>query len=321
MSSRHPHVTPVVTSINGANMLAEAPLWLQEWARSRNAAAQPPSVKAELGEPPLWVSKFEDRGLARQNLDTHAKQFPERLRTTDVEAAAELLPNPDLPWDPWNNMLMLFWAVSDGEALDAAHTFSKKSNKYDPAATDQRWQEISKSPPTRMGIGSLIFKVQQIKPNWIPPSQRTAAPLNHHSATSHQPVQTQQPLTAQFRELATMSAVEYDRVRAKEAEALGIRVSTLDDEVGKLRDTDDGSSRAGRSLELPSPEPWPTPVDGAKLLDDIMQAILRFVFMPKEAAVAVALWIVHAYVFEASMITSRLVVTAPENVAKPRCFA
>ena len=117
-------------------MLAEAPLWLQEWARSRNAAAQPPSVKAELGEPPPWVSKFENRGLAKQNLNAHTQQLPERLRTTDVQVAAEILPNPDLPWDPWNNMLMLFRAASDGEALDAAHTFSKKSRKYDPAATE-----------------------------------------------------------------------------------------------------------------------------------------------------------------------------------------
>ena len=39
MSSRHPHVMPAVTSINGASMLAKAPLWLQQWARSRKDGA------------------------------------------------------------------------------------------------------------------------------------------------------------------------------------------------------------------------------------------------------------------------------------------
>jgi hypothetical protein len=110
-----------------------------------------------------------------------------------------------------------------------------------------------------------------------------------------------------------MSAFDYDRVRVEEAERLGIRVSTLDEEVEKFRESDEGSSRAGRALELPLPDPWPTPVDGAKLLDDLSQAILRFVFMPREAALAVALWIVHAHASEASMITPRLVITAPEK--------
>ena len=34
-SSRLPRVTQAATSINGASMLADAPLWLQDWARSR----------------------------------------------------------------------------------------------------------------------------------------------------------------------------------------------------------------------------------------------------------------------------------------------
>src|SRR5262249_17427402 len=157
------------------------------------------------------------------------------------------------------------------------------------AYTDKRWREITKSPPTKLGVGSLIYKVRQVEPNWIP------------------------PLTTRLQELAAMSGVDYDRVRVKEADKLGIRVSTLDEEVEKFRKPGEDSSRAGRALELPLPEPWSTSVDGAKLLDDLSQAILRFVFMPREAAASVALWIVHAHAFRASMISPRLVITAPEK--------
>ena len=69
---------------------------------------------------------------------------------------------------------MLFWAVSEGNAVEAAHAFSRKSTKYDQATTDERWRQIGESPPTRLGVGSLIFKVRQIVPNWIPPSERNS---------------------------------------------------------------------------------------------------------------------------------------------------
>ena len=40
---------------------------------------------------------------------------------------------------------------------------------------------------------------------------------------------------------------------------------------------------------------------------------MRYVFLSKEAAVAVALWIVHAHAFEATMITPRLIISSPEK--------
>ncbi|MGO9849678.1 MAG: AAA family ATPase [Methylocella sp.] len=124
------------------------------------------------------MSEFEDRGLASQAL----ANLKGLLLLADIEAAAEILPNPDLDWTAWNNTLMLLWAVSNGRALEAAHTFSKKSKKYDPAETDKRWREIGKSPPTRMNVGSLVFKVRKVVPDWIPPSERNTPPTSRGAA-------------------------------------------------------------------------------------------------------------------------------------------
>lgn len=93
---------------------------------------------------------------------------------------------------------------------------------------------------------------------------------------------THSTATARFRELAALPRVEYDRVRIKEAEKLGIRVGTLDDEVDRHRDKSDDEFRAGGPLDLPSPEPWPSSVDGAVLLDEIAREILRFVMISRE---------------------------------------
>ena len=286
----------------------DCPDWIIEWAIARNGSQR---VDKNFGPPPPWLSNRKDRGLVRRALANVGGS----LLLTDICAAVQILPNDDLDWENWNWHGMLFYAVSDGMALEAWHQFSQKSKKYDPAETDKRWLAYRKSPPTRLGIGSLIFKVRQVQANWIPPSQRNEA-INDNTEPANTIAQSDEfegNLTIRFRELAAMSAIEYDRVRNKEAERLGIRVPTLDEEVEKFRDTTEDLSRAGRALELPLPEPWPTPVDGAKLLEDLCHAVLRFVFMPKEAALAVALWIVHAHAFEASMVTPRLVITAPEK--------
>jgi Protein of unknown function (DUF3631) len=118
---------------------------------------------------------------------------------------------------------------------------------------------------------------------------------------------------ATFRWLSALSPVDYDRARIQEAEKLGIRVGTLDDEVDKFRPDCNAKFRAGRALVLPTPEPWPESVEGPALLAELASGIICFVVLPWESAVASALWIVHAYVFEAFSISPRLAITAPEK--------
>jgi hypothetical protein len=101
-------------------------------------------------------------------------------------------------------------------------------------------------------------------------------------------------------------------VRAKEAERLGIRLATLDDEVDKLRARDEPSAGAGRPLTLAPPDPWSVPVDGTGLLNEIATAVKRYVVLSPEALVAVTLWVMHAHAFEASTISPRLWITSPE---------
>ena len=83
-------------------------------------------------------------------------------------------------------------------------------------------------------------------------------------------------------------------------------------ETKKAKDDD---TKAGRALVLHEPEPWPEPVDGAKLLDEIAAGIRRYVVFGVTAADAVALWCVGTHAFNVFTIFPRLVATSPE----PRC--
>ena len=86
----------------------------------------------------------------------------------------------------------------------------------------------------------------------------------------------------------------------------------LDKLVRAERPIDD-SDRQGRALQLPEPEPWHAPVDGAALLSETAHTIRRYVVLSDHAADAAALWTVHAHVVDASNTSPRLFLTSPEK--------
>jgi hypothetical protein len=76
-----------------------------------------------------------------------------------------------------------------------------------------------------------------------------------------------------------------------------------------------GDEMQGDELEFPEPEPWGEPIDGVALLDDIVEAINRYVILPERSAHAAALWVVHTYLLDHFDISPRLTIRSPT----PRC--
>jgi putative DNA primase/helicase len=59
---------------------------------------------------------------------------------------------------------------------------------------------------------------------------------------------------------------------------------------------------------------WPAePVEGAALIQELTNAIKRYVVMEDGAAEAVALWVIHAHALDAFVISPRLAITSPEK--------
>ncbi len=112
--------------------------------------------------------------------------------------------------------------------------------------------------------------------------------------------------------LARMSAIDYEHNRLPEAKHLKMRPAALDREVAKLRGN---SARAtpGAALDLHDPVPWPEPVDGAALLDELAAAFGRFVILPAGADVALALWTIFSHLIAVFDIAPRLGITSPEK--------
>ena len=117
---------------------------------------------------------------------------------------------------------------------------------------------------------------------------------------------------ATFARLAKLSLTDYDRARKAEAARLKIRPALLDKEVAARRPKASAPA-ATPNIDLTTPEPWPHPVNGAALFDEVAETLQRYVALPPGALVAIVLWIVAAHGFEAFLHSPRLNLNSPEK--------
>jgi hypothetical protein len=112
-------------------------------------------------------------------------------------------------------------------------------------------------------------------------------------------------------ELAKQPQLKYAQCSKQEAKSLGITVAALNKLVAEQR------KKVSEREFLPhwNVEPWPEDVDGDALLDELRNYFRRYVVLPEEVDVALALWVLHTWVFECFDVTPYLAITSPT----PRC--
>lgn len=66
---------------------------------------------------------------------------------------------------------------------------------------------------------------------------------------------------------------------------------------------------------LPDITPWPEPVNGSALVNELVTTIKKYVYLPDGAAEVTAIWVLHTYVSDGYVFTPRLFIHSPE----PRC--
>jgi hypothetical protein len=112
--------------------------------------------------------------------------------------------------------------------------------------------------------------------------------------------------------LALLSKIDYECKRLEAAEALGFRVSVLDDLVARIRPketTEDDLQ--GREIVIPDLEPWPEPVNGAEVLNHVVERIELYLVLPPGAALVMALWCLATYLYDCFDVFPRLNVSSP----------
>ena len=154
-----------------------------------------------------------------------------------------------------------------------------------------------------------------------PEAIRAAAEAACEPAAISSPATTRTPaggsftgveIDAEIERLSKLNLVAFERERPDAARRLGVRAAILDMLVKGKRKPEVGNGQ-GQPLDLPTPEPWPEPVDGAALLSDMTAAIRKYAVMERGSAEIVALSILHAHALDAFQITPRLAITSPEK--------
>lgn len=111
------------------------------------------------------------------------------------------------------------------------------------------------------------------------------------------------------KELAGLSSLEYERRRKKVADDLGVRVTSLDAAVEKLRPPSTNTS----GMLFVEPDPWLTPVAGDVLLDELSKTFSRHLVLPDNAADAMALWVMSTYCHDVARISPILGFLSPDK--------
>jgi hypothetical protein len=80
----------------------------------------------------------------------------------DLAEIVAAIPN-NCGWDEWNRIGMAIFAATGGseDGFIVFDGFSSKSPKYDPYRTEVRWRNYRRSPPSRLGAGTLVYLARE----------------------------------------------------------------------------------------------------------------------------------------------------------------
>jgi hypothetical protein len=221
-----------------------------------------------------------------------------------VIAAVAVTMNEDDSWSFWNTRGLAIYAATAGSAEGFAifDAWSKKWRGYDAQATADRWASYESSPPTEIGVGSILKWATDACPKWellaYERPDRTIA--------------DQMAEIGEIARLATLPYMLYEQVRDEAAERLHVRKSVLDEIVQKMRPrTSSDDELQGVQIEFTPPEPWPYAVDGAELINDMQANIRKHVILSEHQALAVCFWVMHAHAVNVFEHTPRLQFDSP----------
>jgi putative DNA primase/helicase len=116
---------------------------------------------------------------------------------------------------------------------------------------------------------------------------------------------TEAELDAEVKKLAALPIGVYESSRVAEAKRLGFRAGVLDKLVAAARPKG-GDGEAGAAIELVARTPAEAEVDGSVLLTSIIEQFGIYIFLPEHEKLAIALWGIASYAFDAFFIFPRL---------------
>jgi hypothetical protein len=96
---------------------------------------------------------------------------PNGVLTADdrrVARALAFIPNDDVEWKDWCDLGLAIFAATSGSDMGSAmfDAWSRRSAKYDASYTLKTWTGFQRSPPNRIGAGTIFYLASKHCPKW-----------------------------------------------------------------------------------------------------------------------------------------------------------
>lgn len=172
--------------------------------------------------------------------------------------------------------------------------------KFDVGDQRRAWESFTgREGGEALTLGTIFDRAKELGWSWPPLKSVECEPekLAAYRAT----------LDALAQKDAATASFEYARV----ANEFGVPRGEIAKLVQERRKGKE--EKKGGKKPWPIDEPWPDPVDGAALLDELVATIERHAILPEHAPVAIALWILHAHAIDAATHSPILCLMSPEK--------
>lgn len=249
----------------------------------------------------VWIVEGEK---AADALNKKFKQWNEDLNNTAITSGGSTSAGA-ANWQPLTDRRVVIWADNDEHGAQYA------ANVIDIL-------DVLKTPYFILDIDSMNLPPKGDAVDWllIDGNHYDALMLildrSRHAISNEQQadaITVSQESDAQIIDrLAELSPLEYDRVRTKNAELLGVRATVLDAQIRRARKE---ISTAGISIE--DIEPWHEAIIPDQLLSELSDTVKRFIVCHSTTADTVALWAAMTWFIDVIQVAPLAVITAPEK--------
>jgi len=275
------------------------------------------------------IEEFPELAASTNSQNGHAQHSSrDRAEVERIREALRAIPADN--YDVYLRVGMAIKAELGDAGFDLYRDWAMRSIKFDDDDIRGKWASIK--PEGGITIATLFHIAKEH--GWQPEREHHKGAGANHGAGNHTPngrgrrdgrsnghapkapsdEPTKEEVDAEIARLAKLDPVQFERERKKVARQLGFRPNVLDWAVKAARgETGEDEGGQGRPLSLDEPTPCDDPVDGCELLDALVAGLHRYVVLGKNEARAIALWILHTYLFSIFTCTPRLAITSPEK--------
>jgi putative DNA primase/helicase len=120
-------------------------------------------------------------------------------------------------------------------------------------------------------------------------------------------------LTDTIQDLASLTDIEYEKIRKSVARKIGMRVSTLDQEVKRQRQIDSGDEGQAGADKRWTYGLWPEEVSGEDLLDEILSVLQKYVIADNATLYTASVWAILTWLADYATVLPIAMITAPEK--------